>query len=157
MMDFNLVCAPGVRASYNEQRLAEAVSAVLDEAGVAHEAEEVTIDVRLVDDVESADLNGRFRNRPKPTNVLSFPADVRLPGFRALGDLVICLSVVAAEATAQGKSMDAHLTHMVVHGSFHLLGFDHISDDKAEVMEAAERRVMARLGHGDPYAEHELD
>jgi probable rRNA maturation factor len=130
-----------------------AVTAVLAEAGVAHADERVSLDIRLVDEAESAALNGRFRDQPRPTNVLSFPADARLPGFRALGDLVVCMPVVTAEAAGQGKSVAAHLTHMVVHGSFHLLGFDHIGDDEAAVMEAAERRVMARLGYGDPYAE----
>lgn len=152
MIDLNLVVAPGVQADYDEQRLTDALAAVLDEVGIDREGDEVSVDVRLVDPTESADLNGRFRDKPYATNVLSFPADVRLPGFRALGDLVICMSVVEKEAAAQDKAVDAHLLHMVVHGGFHLLGFDHIGDDEAEIMEAAERRVMARLGHDDPYA-----
>ncbi|MGN8158307.1 rRNA maturation RNase YbeY [Salinisphaera sp. RV14] len=152
MIDFNLVAAPGVRAEYDEQALIDAVAAVLDEAGIEREHDEVSVDVRLVDEAESAELNGRFRDKPHATNVLSFPADARLPGFFALGDLVICTPVVAREAAAQGKTIEAHLLHMVVHGGFHLLGFDHIGDDEADIMEAAERRVMARLGHNDPYA-----
>lgn len=153
MIDFNLVVAPGVQADVDEQRLAEAVAAVAAEAGLEYEDDEISVDVRLVDTAESADLNGRFRDQPHATNVLSFPADVRLPGLYALGDLVICMPVVAREAAAQAKTLDAHLLHMVVHGVFHLLGFDHIGDDEAETMETAERRVMARLGCGDPYAE----
>ncbi|MGB7756863.1 MAG: rRNA maturation RNase YbeY [Salinisphaera sp.] len=152
MIDFNLVAAPGVAADCDEQPLIDALAAVLDEAGIDRESDEVSIDVRLVDEAESADLNGRFRDKPYATNVLSFPAGARLPGLRALGDLVICMPVVAKEAAAQGKTMDAHLLHMVVHGGFHLLGFDHIGDDEADIMEAAERRVMAQLGHEDPYA-----
>lgn len=152
MIDFNLVAAPGVQADVDEQRLAEAVAAVLAEADVEYQAREVSVDVRLVDMAESADLNGRFRDQSHATNVLSFPADARLPGFLALGDLVICMAVVAKEAAAQGKTLDAHLLHMIVHGVFHLLGFDHIGDDEAEIMEAAERRVMAWLGYADPYA-----
>ncbi|MES1954667.1 rRNA maturation RNase YbeY [Salinisphaera hydrothermalis] len=153
MIDFNLVAAPGVTADCDEQQLIEALGAVLDEAGIERESDDVSVDVRLVDEAESADLNGRFRDKPYATNVLSFPADARLPGFFALGDLVICMPVVEKEAAAQGKTVAAHLLHMVVHGGFHLLGFDHIGDDEAEIMEAAERRVMARLGYADPYAQ----
>ena len=153
MIDFNLVAAPGVTADCDEQQLIEAVAAVLDEAGIERESDEVSVDIRLVGEAESADLNGRFRHKPYATNVLSFPAEARLPGFFALGDLVICMPVVEKEAAAQGKTVDTHLLHMVVHGGFHLLGFDHIGDDEAEIMEAAERRVMARLGYADPYAQ----
>ncbi|KEZ78434.1 rRNA maturation RNase YbeY [Salinisphaera hydrothermalis] len=153
MIDFNLVAAPGVTVDCDEQQLIEALAAVLDDAGIERESDDVSVDVRLVDEAESADLNGRFRDKPYATNVLSFPADARLPGFFALGDLVICMPVVEKEAAVQGKTVVAHLLHMVVHGGFHLLGFDHIGDDEAEIMEAAERRVMARLGYADPYAQ----
>ena len=68
-----------------------------------------------------------------------------------LGDLVICMPVIEREADAQHKSVDAHLCHMVVHGVLHLLGYDHIGDDEADTMEALERRIMAELGHDDPY------
>ncbi len=128
------------------------VAAVLDAQGIDHADDEVSLGVRLVDRDESAALNAAWREKSYATNVLSFPADVVLPGFRALGDLVICMPVVADEAATQGKSLAAHFTHMIVHGSFHLLGHDHIDDDEAEIMEAAERRVMAELGHRDPYA-----
>ena len=127
------------------------IAAVLDEAGIDHAADTVSVSLRLVGREASAALNGTWRDKAYATNVLSFPADVALPGFRALGDLVICVPVVEAEAGEQGKPLAAHFTHMLVHGTFHLLGHDHIADDEAEVMEAAERRVMARLGHDDPY------
>ncbi|HET7313200.1 rRNA maturation RNase YbeY [Salinisphaera sp.] len=152
MIDLTLVVAPGVAADCDRRQLTDALAAVLDEAGVERRDDEISVDVRLVDEAESADLNGRFRNKPYATNVLSFSAGARLPGFFALGDLVICIPVVASQAAEQGKTVDAHLLHMVVHGGFHLLGFDHIGDDEAEIMEAAERRVMARLGQDDPYA-----
>lgn len=151
MIDFNLVCACRSQPEYDEQRLADAVGAVLNETGENDVDGQVSIDIRLVDETESAELNEQFRNKAYPTNVLSFPADARLPGFHALGDLVICMPVVEAEAVAQGKTLDAHLMHMVVHGCFHLLGYDHISDDEAEIMETAERHVMKKLGYGDPY------
>lgn len=151
MIDFNLVCACEAGPEYDQQRMADAVSAVLDEAGENSADGQISIDIRLVDETESAELNGQFRNKTYPTNVLSFPADVRLPGFHALGDLVICMPVVQAEAATQSKTVEAHLMHMVVHGCFHLLGYDHISDDEAGIMEAAERRVMKKLGYDDPY------
>lgn len=151
MIDLGLVRASTVPDGFGEPFFSAAVSGVLDEAGVAHSDSVVGIDIRLADEAESADLNARFRDRAYPTNVLSFPADARLPGFRALGDLVICMPVVRSEAQTQGKSLQAHLAHMVVHGCFHLLGYDHISDDEAAIMEAAECRVMARLGYDDPY------
>ena len=131
---------------------AQVITAVLDEAGLEHGADTVSISLRLVERDESAALNGAWRNKAYATNVLSVPAEVMLPGFRALGDLVICVPVIEAEASEQDKTLAAHFTHMLVHGTFHLLGHDHIADDEAEIMEAAERRVMARLGHGDPYA-----
>ncbi|WP_423821333.1 rRNA maturation RNase YbeY [Salinisphaera sp. SPP-AMP-43] len=152
MIECTLVCAVAGLAETDEERLVEIATSVLDEAGIDAQTDMVSLDVRIVDEAESADLNGRYRDKPYATNVLSFPADARLPGFRALGDLVICRPVIVAEANDQGKSLDAHFTHMVVHGSLHLLGFDHIGDDEAEIMEAAERRVMARLGYADPYA-----
>ncbi|WP_366515487.1 rRNA maturation RNase YbeY [Salinisphaera sp.] len=107
--------------------------------------------VRLVGETESAELNGDYRDKPYATNVLSFPAGAELPGLTVLGDLVICMPVIEREAKEQGKSDDAHLSHMVVHGVLHLLGYDHIGDDEAETMEAIERDVMAELGHDDPY------
>ena len=86
------------------------------------------------------------------TNVLSFPFEVP-PGMEMslLGDLVICRQVVEKEAQEQGKPLEAHWAHMVVHGSLHLLGYDHIEDDEAEEMEALETEIMLALGYEDPY------
>lgn len=108
--------------------------------------------VRVVDEAESEALNGRYRGKDHPTNVLSFPAD--LPPELALpllGDLVLCAPVVQREAQEQGKPATAHWAHLTVHGVLHLLGFDHIDPGEAEVMEALERAVMARCGYPDPY------
>ena len=109
--------------------------------------------IRIVGEAESAELNGRYRRKAGPTNVLSFPAGlpagVPLP---ALGDLVICAPVVAREAEAQGKSTEAHWAHMVVHGCLHLLGFDHEREAEAAEMEPLETRILAQLGYPDPYA-----
>lgn len=113
---------------------------------------EAEVTVRIVDETESQQLNFDYREKDKPTNVLSFPFQCP-PGIELplLGDLVICAGVVAQEATEQNKSLDAHWAHMVVHGSLHLLGFDHINDDDATEMEAEEVQILAELGFADPY------
>ena len=108
--------------------------------------------IRLVDEQESQNLNHTYRGKDKPTNVLSFPFEV--PDgidMDLLGDLVICTQVVAREATEQNKALAAHWAHMVIHGCLHLLGFDHISDDEAEEMEALEIDILKKLGFNNPY------
>tara|TARA_B100000676_G_C17749741_1_gene665816 strand:+ start:219 stop:668 length:450 start_codon:yes stop_codon:yes gene_type:complete len=107
--------------------------------------------IRLVDAAESQTLNSRFRGQEKPTNVLSFPADVRIPGRRTLGDVVICMPVVVGEAARQQKAVDDHLAHMVVHGVLHLFGYDHQKDDDAQRMEGLEQQILRQLGVADPY------
>ena len=108
--------------------------------------------VRIVDEAESHALNLNYRGKDRPTNVLSFPFEcpdeVELP---LLGDLVICRQVVEREAQEQDKPVMAHWAHMVVHGSLHLLGYDHIEDDEAEEMESLETQIMTGLGFADPY------
>ncbi|BBR56008.1 MULTISPECIES: rRNA maturation RNase YbeY [Pseudomonas] len=114
--------------------------------------------IRLVDEPEGRELNHTYRHKDYATNVLSFPADVPddLLDIPLLGDLVICVPVVEREATEQGKSLEAHWAHLVIHGCLHLLGYDHIEDDEAEEMEALERTLLAELGHPDPYADDEI-
>jgi probable rRNA maturation factor len=111
--------------------------------------------VRLVGAPESAELNSRYRHREGPTNVLSFPSGAPAgevaPGLTIWGDVVVCLPLVRSEATAQGKSATAHLTHLVIHGVLHLLGYDHESAGEADEMEALERGILDRLGIADPY------
>ena len=106
--------------------------------------------IRVVGEPESRDLNQRWRGRAKPTNVLSFPAAPELGG-RQVGDLVVCAPVVAREAREQGKALAAHWAHMIVHGTLHLLGFDHGRAADAKRMEARERRLLASIGVADPY------
>lgn len=113
--------------------------------------------IRLVDETEGRELNNTWRHKDYPTNVLSFPADVPegLLDIPLLGDLVICVPVVEREAAEQGKSLEAHWAHLVIHGCLHLLGYDHIDDAEAEEMEGLEQNLLAELGHPDPYADDE--
>ena len=130
------------------------VAAVAERAGTAALGTvEGDVVVLLTDDAAVQDLNARFRDRDRPTNVLSFPAaDMTIPGqARHLGDLVLAFGVCAAEAQAQGKTLADHLAHLTVHGVLHLLGRDHEAEAEAEEMEAEERRILASLGVADPY------
>lgn len=109
--------------------------------------------IRIVDEAESQELNARYRQQDKATNVLSFPADGlahALPEF--LGDIAICAPLVKREARAQGKAEEAHWSHLVVHGVLHLLGYDHEDDIQGQRMERLEREILARLGYADPYS-----
>ena len=116
-------------------------------AAVQPQSDEVEMTVRIVDEAESHALNLNYRGKDRPTNVLSFPFEcpdeVELP---LLGDLVICRQVVEREAQEQDKPVMAHWAHMVVHGSLHLLGYDHIEDDEAEEMESLETQIMIGFG-----------
>ncbi|WOX04999.1 rRNA maturation RNase YbeY [Microbulbifer pacificus] len=121
-------------------------------AAVGIHRPEAEISLRIVDEDESQALNSQYRGKDKPTNVLSFPADIPEElGLPLLGDLVICAPVVVLEAEQQHKALSAHWAHMVVHGTLHLLGYDHIEDDEAEIMENLETRILAQLGFDDPY------
>ena len=106
--------------------------------------------VLLTDDGAVRDLNARFRDKDRSTNVLSFPAPETAEPH--LGDIVLAYGVCADEAAAQGKSLADHLSHLVVHGVLHLLGRDHEDDAEAEEMEAEEREILAGIGVADPYA-----
>jgi probable rRNA maturation factor len=126
-----------------------------------------TLCVMGCDDVRIAELNGEFRSKGKPTNVLSFPAWNRsadAPGLvpdlpeageaddpEELGDIAISYDTCAREAVEQGKALPNHVTHLVVHGILHLLGYDHIEDADAALMERTEARILASLGVDDPY------
>ena len=110
--------------------------------------------IRITDADESQSLNHQYRGKDKPTNVLSFPFEVPegVP-VTILGDLVVCAEVVAREANEQNKDLHHHWAHMIVHGCLHLLGYDHINDEDAEIMEQLERDILARLEIADPYLE----
>lgn len=114
------------------------------------------ISVVLSDDEHIRELNKHHRGMDKPTNVLSFPAArMKTPAGapRILGDVVLAYETVAREAAEESKPIENHLTHLVVHGVLHLLGYDHEDDDEAEMMETRERQILAKLGVPDPYAE----
>ena len=117
--------------------------------------DDTEISVRLVDTEEMTTLNETYRGVAGPTNVLSFPSDLpdelHLP---LLGDIVICAPVVRSEAAQQGKSPTAHWAHMAIHGTLHLLGYDHIAEGEAATMEALESAILARLDYPCPYQDN---
>lgn len=116
--------------------------------------QDTEIVIRIVDEAESAQLNEQYRHKKGPTNILSFPFEV--PDgieMNLLGDLVICAPVVAREASEQHKPLGHHWAHIVVHGVLHLLGYDHIDDDEAELMEAKEIEILKKLSINNPYIE----
>ena len=122
------------------------VEAVLNECG------KTMLTIRAVGLEESAELNLRYRSKSGPTNVLSFTADLPAEvGVPLLGDLVICAPLVAEEAKAQGKDIQAHWAHLVIHGVLHLLGYDHQTGSETRDMESRETSLLASLGYPDPY------
>ncbi|MCB1691278.1 MAG: rRNA maturation RNase YbeY [Pseudomonadales bacterium] len=110
------------------------------------------VSVRVMSSPEIAALNAAYRKKEKPTNVLSFPAgDEQVEGRALLGDIALCLEIVREEAAEQGKPLEAHIAHMLVHGVLHLTGMDHEQDDEAERMERLETEIVADFGFQDPY------
>ena len=139
-----------------------AIDATLAACGIDH----AELSLLACDDARITALNADFRDKPTATNVLSWPeedlspdtdgAPPRAPtpdpgGALALGDIAIAYDTCAAEAAAQGKSMSDHVTHLIVHGTLHLLGYDHIRDRDATRMEALEVKILGKLGISDPY------
>ena len=123
--------------------------------------------VLACDDDRIAKLNADFRGKPRPTNVLSWPAQALAPatpggapdlpqatesGFLMLGDVAIALQTTASEAENASRPLKSHVLHLILHGTLHLLGYDHETPEDAEVMEGIERRVLMSAGHPDPYA-----
>jgi probable rRNA maturation factor len=150
-----------------EALASRAVAAALAEtphAGLAEGDFAVEVSVKFTTDAEVHALNRAYRQKDKPTNVLSFPMVQRdlLDGLAnsddgeaLLGDIVLGAGVVVAEAADKRVPVAEHAAHLIVHGTLHLLGYDHETDDEAERMETLERAACAALGHGDPYAVRE--
>ncbi len=124
------------------------------EAAVAGRRDNVELTVRVVDEAEITELNRTYRGYDQATNVLSFPVG-DIPGVWVplLGDVVVCAPVVRRQAREQRKTEHAHWAHMVVHGTLHLLGYDHVAPAEAEEMEQIETAILSGLGYGDPYAD----
>lgn len=119
-------------------------------------AAEITL--RLVDEAEIQALNKAYRDQNKPTNVLSFPADVPIEvalELPFLGDIILCVPVICREAEEQKKTAIAHWAHMVVHGILHLLSYDHMNDHDAKIMEDKEILILKNLNIDDPYNDDE--
>lgn len=131
----------------DDESLQQWVELVLEELGRAG-----SLVIRLVDEAESQQLNFQYRHKNAPTNVLSFPfeAPVQVED-NYLGDIVICVPVVIREAAEQGKPANWHWAHMVIHGMLHLLGFDHINEVDAKIMEQQEITLLQKLGINNPY------
>ncbi|MCL4137143.1 UNVERIFIED_CONTAM: hypothetical protein GTU68_019313 [Idotea baltica] len=115
------------------------------------DADIVSLAILATDDAEIAELNAEFREKPVPTNVLSWPANDLAPPTAELGDIAISFDTCSREANAAGKRMSDHVTHLIVHGVLHLLGYDHIRDPDATLMQAREVAILAKLGIDDPY------
>ena len=135
---------------------ADVVSTWVNRAlAAAGESTAAELSVRIVDADEMQALNRDYRDKDRPTNVLSFPVGpvTGMPDDAPvlLGDIVVCASVVHDEAAAQGKADTDHWAHMLVHGTLHLLGYDHVDPNEAAAMEALETRILAAHGVADPY------
>jgi len=156
-VDIQIACRPApdesIQAQFNTW-VAAALSAARSQGVSIAESPEVTI--RVVAQDESQDLNSTYRGKDKPTNVLSFPFE-QPPGLELpiLGDLAVCHDVVCEEAKQQNKTVAQHWAHMIIHGTLHLMGYDHINDEDAEQMERLEVEILNNLGIDDPYVDNQ--
>ncbi|MFI4957219.1 MAG: rRNA maturation RNase YbeY [Gammaproteobacteria bacterium] len=138
----------------SEEQLTRWATAVLEQ-----QQHPGSLTLRIVDEAEITELNHHYRGKQKPTNVLSFPMEAPSEEELALlgesdallGDIIICAPIVAAEATAQGKTVEAHFAHMVVHGTLHLLGYDHVTPALADIMEPLEIEILSSMQFANPY------
>jgi probable rRNA maturation factor len=132
------------------QRAAGAASAIASGAD-----SELAVAVLLTDDASMRAINKDWRDQDKPTNVLSFPAPAHpgMPGPRHIGDVVLAWETTQREAQDEGKTIEAHASHLIVHGVLHCLGYDHETDERAEEMEALEVSALRGIGYADPYSE----
>lgn len=139
------------------------VEAAIQKDKASIKSSESSVVIRFVDEDEGLELNHTYRNKNSATNVLSFPFEA--PGFLSglpgqeglddepthLGDLVLCEPVVLKEASEQNKSKEQHWAHLIIHGTLHLQGYDHLNDDEASIMESLEIKILENLGFSNPY------
>ena len=157
-ISIDLQLATATTISLAEADVASWVAAAIEAAKYSDHFEHsgrYEVCLRVVDEQESQSLNRQYRDKDRPTNVLSFPFEV-LDGLpddivQPLGDLVICEPVIGREAEEQGKDVNAHRAHMVIHGTLHLLGYDHQTDEQAAKMETLEIDVLRKFGIENPY------
>nr|WP_184773404.1 rRNA maturation RNase YbeY [Aminobacter lissarensis] len=155
-LDIDLMIEEGAWPSEDALRalVDRAVPVALAEAEV-EVVDGVELSLVFTDDDAIQSLNAEWRQKDKPTNVLSFPAFPMAPGDPLppmLGDIVLAYETVVREAELEGKPLENHITHLIIHGLLHLLGYYHETDEEAEEMEALERQALARLAIPDPYA-----
>ena len=123
---------------------------------LADRVSEAELCIRIIDEAEMTELNGNYRQKFEPTNVLAFPAEIPDEvGLPLLGDIAICAPIVEGEADEQGKAKVTHWAHMVVHGCLHLIGYDHIDESEAAKMESLETEILKRLGYANPYIQND--
>ncbi|SFK39780.1 rRNA maturation RNase YbeY [Methylocapsa palsarum] len=143
--------APGWEALEDPQALAETIIAEAVGLSGAELSPEAEVSIVFSDDAFVHGLNRKWLGNDKPTNVLSFPAGGDLRTATMLGDIVIAFETSAREAAEAGRPLRDHAAHLLAHGFLHLIGYDHVENSDAEEMETLERRILARLGIGDPY------
>ena len=154
MIDLDMAIGPGdwTRIPDMEALARSAIDAAFAVA-VKSPPAPMEVSLLLTDNAGIRELNRTWRGFDKPTNVLSFPGPegVAPHGVRHLGDIALAFETLDREAAEEGKSLADHLAHLIVHGTLHLLGYDHENEGEAEVMEALEVDALARLGIADPY------
>lgn len=151
-MTADTIVAAGDWPGHLPDLAARAANAALEASGLDPDDHEVAI--LATDDAAVADLNRRFRGKPSPTNVLSFPSAEVSPGHtppEEIGDIALAWETCSREAEDQGKTLDDHATHLIVHAVLHCLGHDHAEEDAASLMEGLETRILGELGIADPY------
>lgn len=146
------------QASQNQHLPTAANFQLWVEAALASEKKDMELTIRIVDSNEIQELNKLYRGKDRPTNILSFPfqspTNIQLD---LLGDLVICAHLIEEEAQQQKKPLFDHWTHIVVHGCLHLIGYDHINNQEAAIMEQCEIDILQQLGIKNPYIANEIE